>query len=223
MDLVKTCTKCGETKAATSEFFGADKRGKDGLRSKCKGCYAAGMAAYRMANPDRVRADRAYTARSRAAAPEVYRARVNAWAKANAETKRQCDAEYRQANPEKVRAAQAAWTRNNADKLREIKAAYLKANPAKFRVIAASRRAAKSNATPAWLSADQKAQIALVYKEAEILSSRGFLHHVDHIVPLKGEAVSGLHVPWNLRAIPASVNQRKHNKTPAVMPVCFIK
>lgn len=40
----------------------------------------------------------------------------------------------------------------------------------------------------------------------------GIPHHVDHIVPLQGDHVSGLHVESNLQVIPATDNIRKRNK-----------
>ena len=40
----------------------------------------------------------------------------------------------------------------------------------------------------------------------------GIKHHVDHVLPLAGDGFTGLHVPWNLQVIPATINLRKGNK-----------
>ena len=81
-----------------------------------------------------------------------------------------------------------------------------------YRVKDAKRRASKLNATPSWLTEEHHDQIKLLYahaKECELLT--GDKYHVDHIVPLKGENVSGLHVPWNLQVLPADINIKKSN------------
>ena len=72
------------------------------------------------------------------------------------------------------------------------------------------RRADELQATPKW--ADTKL-IKKVYSQSVDLSvSTGIEHHVDHIVPLKGKKVCGLHVHYNLRVIPAIDNLKKGNR-----------
>ena len=83
-------------------------------------------------------------------------------------------------------------------------------------IVAASVSARKRHvrlATPKWLTKEQKIEIRAFYQESERLKREtGVDHEVDHIVPLRGEFVSGLHVPWNLRVITADENQKKNRK-----------
>lgn len=75
------------------------------------------------------------------------------------------------------------------------------------------RELLKSKATPSWLSSEQLKDIDDMYwlsKDLELVS--GEKYHVDHIVPVKGKSVSGLHVPWNLQILPSDLNLKKGNK-----------
>lgn len=74
---------------------------------------------------------------------------------------------------------------------------------------AVKHRAQKLKATPAW--ADIKA-VEQVY----ITCPKGY--HVDHIVPLQGKIVCGLHTVENLQVIPASLNTSKGNRYWPDMP-----
>lgn len=74
----------------------------------------------------------------------------------------------------------------------------------------ARRRAAKLQRTPIWV--DYKA-IENWYSKARILTkTTGIVHHVDHIIPLRGELVSGFHVETNLQCLPKLVNSVKKNR-----------
>jgi len=65
---------------------------------------------------------------------------------------------------------------------------------------------------PEWLDKNEVNRIASKYELAKYLSEEtGIPWHVDHIIPLQGENVCGLHVPWNLRVIPAYENTNKRN------------
>jgi 5-methylcytosine-specific restriction endonuclease McrA len=66
---------------------------------------------------------------------------------------------------------------------------------------------------PQWLSPIHCAQIQEKYDVAKAVTVQtGIEHHVDHIVPLQGKTVCGLHVPWNLQVITARENLSKKNK-----------
>jgi len=68
-------------------------------------------------------------------------------------------------------------------------------------------------ATPKWLSEEHKRQINDIYEHAKDCSMvSGDVYEVDHIVPLNGENISGLHVPWNLQVLPMDINRAKSNK-----------
>jgi hypothetical protein len=86
-------------------------------------------------------------------------------------------------------------------------------NPAKTNENTAKRRAARVKRTPAWLTEDQRRQMRRMYEEAARRTREtGVKWQVDHIIPLLGKTVCGLHVPENLQLLTATENQKKGNK-----------
>lgn len=76
----------------------------------------------------------------------------------------------------------------------------------------AFRHAAKLKRTPSWLTDQQKQEMKAIYERAKNLTLvTGITHHVDHILPLQGKLVSGLHVPTNLQILTESENCSKQN------------
>ena len=99
----------------------------------------------------------------------------------------------------------------NVSESRLKKRQYQKSKPEVFAANTAKRRSAKLLRTPKWLSKDDLWIIKEIYQIAGLRTKMlGFAWHVDLIVPLQGEKVSGLHVPWNLQVIPGSLNISKH-------------
>jgi len=74
--------------------------------------------------------------------------------------------------------------------------------------IEANRRAAKLQCRPPWFEADA---VKAIYKIAALKRRNGKDIHVDHIIPLQGELVSGLHCRANLQILDSSENMSKGN------------
>jgi 5-methylcytosine-specific restriction endonuclease McrA len=102
---------------------------------------------------------------------------------------------------------------NNKDKIKKKRDEYRKSNLALHNYRGALRHAAKLRATPKWLTDFDKQYIKHIYIQAKELQKLDRIpREVDHIIPLQGETVCGLHVPWNLQILTKSENSRKKNK-----------
>jgi hypothetical protein len=108
--------------------------------------------------------------------------------------------QWKTENPEKVKIAQQLWQRRNKDK------------------VAAKnfqRYARKKKRVPPWINLAMKLEIDGFYTFCKIFSD----YEVDHIVPIAGEEISGLHVPWNLQVLNSKINAQKSNTfNPAMYP-----
>jgi 5-methylcytosine-specific restriction endonuclease McrA len=86
-------------------------------------------------------------------------------------------------------------------------------NPELYKEFVNARRRRFRTATPKWLTPEHKMEIRLKYRLAiELSKQTGIRYAVDHVIPLLGETVSGLHVPWNLEVITQDENLKKYNK-----------
>lgn len=77
----------------------------------------------------------------------------------------------------------------------------------------AKRRARVKQSSFLWLNSQQQAEIKELYQKAKQMNiEAGYIkYHVDHIVPINGKNVCGLHVPWNLQILNSIDNIKKRN------------
>lgn len=159
----------------------------------------ARVKAWKKANPEKVAAQNKRYAEKH---PELIKAKINRSRAKHLESRRQKDREaaklYRAKNKEKVAAS---------------KKQYAVKNKVKINAAVAKREAAKLLRTPKWLSEDDLWMIEQAYELAALRTKLfGFAWHVDHVLPLQGKTVSGLHVPINLQVIPGVENVKKGNR-----------
>ena len=113
----------------------------------------------------------------------------------------------------KIRSAEWRLKNPQHEGTKQSKRKYAKANAPKCQALVVKYRTSKMHRTPAWLTADDFWMIEQAYELAALRTKLfGFSWHVDHVLPLQGKKVSGLHVPNNLQVIPWNDNVSKSNK-----------
>lgn len=186
---VRGCRGCLQLLPRTE--FNRCSKNADGLALQCRPCRKASR------NPE---AERQRRVRYYAENHEVELARMRKYQSENRAVLRASCRKWREKNPEAQHEAERNW------RLR---------NPHACAALAAKRHAAVRRRTPPWLTAEHFEAIKAVYLLASrITKATGVPHEVDHVVPLQGQTVSGLHVPWNLQVLPEVDNVRKGNRFP---------
>ena len=100
-----------------------------------------------------------------------------------------------------------------AEEKRRNRAEYKDRNVDVVRADTSVRKRRHREATPKWLTKGERLQMRDLYVQARKMTELTREQYVvDHIVPLRGEEVCGLHVPWNLRVITQDENLKKSNK-----------
>lgn len=171
---------------------------------------------------------KAYYKAYREANKEKEAARISAWKNDNKEHRSLQAKEYREINKDKISEQKREYYLKNKEKIKSRNIAYNTNNRATMSKKEAEWRAnnrgkvaanirryqiSKMNRTPSWLTDFDKLKIQCIYSVAAMLTrENNESWEVDHVIPLQGKKVSGLHVPNNLLFVRASENRAKNNR-----------
>lgn len=183
---MKTCSKCKQDKPLDAFHKRLDAYAY--VCKECKSSYVKEKIATR--TPEQVARDREKAKRNHANSRDKRLASMR---------------EYASANSEKLSAYRKSYYESHKHEWVARRRADLRADVRKV----TERKMRKLRATPAWAKAHE---ISEVYGFAQEFIEAGIDVHVDHIEPLRGKLVCGLHVEHNLRVCLADANRSKGNR-----------
>ncbi|UQN06332.1 HNH endonuclease [Deinococcus sp. QL22] len=195
----RVCTRCGQTKGETSEFFG-ESRGR--LRTVCRTCNRLQDAEYKRKNADKIVEQRRRTA-------DATRLRSHRWYVNNKEKHRACVKAWHALHPGAQTEIARKWRETNREQEQQRAVRTRALSP-----LIGRQRTAKSKAKAKGVvvaNVDYQA-LLLQYGSTCYLCGKtiqGYELSFDHIIPFdKG----GAHIPENVRPVHALCNSKKNTK-----------
>lgn len=186
---MKYCPRCKTTKDLGS--FYKNRSQHDGLTTYCKPCH---------------------NENTKLSITKMYRNKNSTQYKKMLLNCRKSYKKHRNQRLKKMAEERAKLTPEERKARSEASVAWSKANKKKNRAKSNAYRLRKIQATPKWLTPQQLMQIrAFSFKAKELTKATGVRHETDHIIPLGGENVCGLHVPWNIQVVTSTYNKKKRN------------
>jgi hypothetical protein len=123
--------------------------------------------------------------------------------------------ESRAKNRARSNEASRRWAAKNPDRWKEIIRDWHRRNPGYATAKVMEREAQKLRATPSWMDPER---VEAVYALARKCRDEGMKVEVDHLVPLRGRTVCGLHTHDNLAVVERRDNMSKGNRRWPDMP-----
>ena len=185
---MKKCSHCKEHKELIK--FSKNKARYDGFCNLCKKCEGNAK-------------------KTRMATPEGKAVRKK-WEENHKEQRVAYNAEYMpkyyREHKGDYRRRSDRWNKDNHERAKELWRNYYHTPKGKAQHAANESRRRARKLMGAYGFIHLKAEIDKIYQ------NRPEGYHVDHIIPLRGKNVCGLHVPWNLQYLPAAENIKKNNR-----------
>ncbi len=222
---MKVCKVC-KVENKKGDYY-KSKRHKDGLFSECKTCHKIKIKKREHDNPESLLKKKKYQENYRKENKEKSKDYASNYYRTNKDVFSKRSKEYRSTNKEKIKDQKNKWVSKNKEHVQNYHKKWVDDNPVSRKehsktyrqkessksnslYHANKRRADKINATPKWTDLGK---VKILYEKAKWLESlTGLKYHVDHIIPLKGKNVCGLHIWENLQILEASLNCSKGNK-----------